>query len=155
MLSALRRLFELPPETGAEDEGHRIQVAAAMLLLEVSRVDFSIEESELRAVAGALREQFALSDEESEELIEIAQERSRESHSLHPFLRQINDHFTPQQKARMVEDLWRVAHADGRLDKYEEYQIRRIADLLYVPHSAFIRGKHRAGRPRRRNGRDA
>jgi uncharacterized tellurite resistance protein B-like protein len=147
MLNALRRLFDPPAETGTEDAEHQVRVAAAVLLLEVSRVDFSVEESELRMVARALREHFGLNDEELEQLLEIAQQRSRESHSLHPFLRRINEHFTPEQKARMVEHLWRVALADGRLDKYEEYHIRRIADLLYVPHSVFIRGKHRARRP--------
>ena len=45
----------------------------------------------------------------------------------------------------MVELLWRVAYADGDLDKYEEHLVRRIADLIHVPHSVFIRMKHKAG----------
>ena len=77
-------------------------------------------------------------------MLELARQESQDSHSLHPFLRRINRHFDPEQKAEILEDLWRVAFADGRLDKYEEYHIRRIADLLHLPHSAFIRAKHRA-----------
>jgi hypothetical protein len=42
--------------------------------------------------------------------------------------------------------MWRVAYADRRLDKYEEYQIRRLAELLHVPHQAYIRAKLRAKR---------
>ncbi len=153
MLSALRKLFDPAAQTSATDTEHRIHLAAAMLLLEVSRVDYSVADSELAVVAEALREHFGLSDEELEELLEIAHEHGRESHSLHPFLRQVNEHFPADQKVRIIEDLWRVAYADGRLDKYEEYHIRRIADLLYVPHSAFIRAKHRV-RDRGNSGQD-
>ena len=39
--------------------------------------------------------------------------------------------------------LWRVAYADGCLDPYEEALVRKIADLIYVPHRDFIRTKHR------------
>ena len=40
--------------------------------------------------------------------------------------------------------MWQVAYADGELSKYEDHLIRRTADLLYVAHTDFIRGKHRA-----------
>lgn len=47
----------------------------------------------------------------------------------------------PDQRAELVEWLWRVALADARLDKYEEAMVRRVADLLGVPHHEFIRRK--------------
>jgi uncharacterized tellurite resistance protein B-like protein len=34
-----------------------------------------------------------------------------------------------------------VAYADGDLDKYEEHLIRRVAELIYVPHEEYIRAK--------------
>ena len=37
--------------------------------------------------------------------------------------------------------LWRVAVADGEISKYEDYLIRKIADLIHLPHSEFIRAK--------------
>ena len=37
--------------------------------------------------------------------------------------------------------LWRVAYADGKLDKYEENIIRRIADLIHIRHSEYIKCK--------------
>ena len=43
-----------------------------------------------------------------------------------------------------MELLWDVAYADGRLHKYEEHLVRRIADLIHVPHRTFIRAKHKA-----------
>jgi len=43
----------------------------------------------------------------------------------------------------VVEMLWRVAFADGRIDRYEEALVRKIAELIYVPHRDFIRARHR------------
>ena len=40
-----------------------------------------------------------------------------------------------------MESLWRVAYADGDLDKYEERLIRQVADLTHVSHKDFIRLK--------------
>lgn len=145
MLAGLRKFFDerLSPSSVPDPE-HRLHLATAMVLLEVSRADFHIGERELETVASALQDRFGLRAEELDELLELARTQSEESHSLYEFLRLINDQFSADEKAGMVEDLWRVAFADGRLDKYEEYHVRRIAELLYVPHSLFMRGKHRA-----------
>jgi len=147
MIATLRRFFEtrIAP---ARDETHALHLAAAMVLLEVSRADFDIGDEELAVVAAALRERFGLDAEEVEELLALARRSSDEVVDLHPFLRLLVEHYSPEQRASVVQDLWRVAYADSRLDKYEEYHIRRIADLLYVPHSAFIRAKLRAAQER-------
>ena len=144
MFGALNRLFSAQPASTPAEQTHRLHLATAVLMIEIGRADFQIHEAELAVVADALQQRFGLSPAEQAELLELAHQQSQDSHSLHPFLRRINRHFDPQQKAEIVEDLWRVAFADGRLDKYEEYHIRRIADLLHLPHSAFIRAKHRA-----------
>ena len=39
--------------------------------------------------------------------------------------------------------LWEVALADEGLDKYEDYLVRKIAELLYVPHAELIRLRHK------------
>jgi uncharacterized tellurite resistance protein B-like protein len=40
-----------------------------------------------------------------------------------------------------MKAMWEMAYADGDLDKYEDYIIRKVADLIYVPHTEFIRAK--------------
>ena len=47
------------------------------------------------------------------------------------------------EKQRVVEMLWQVALADSRLDRHEDHLVRRIAELLYVPHSDLIRIRNR------------
>ena len=93
MLRALRRIFALEQTPSELRDGHDLHLAAAVLLIEVSRADFSIAEQELETVAGLLGERFSLNGEETQALVELARDRSRDAHSLHPFLRRVNAHF--------------------------------------------------------------
>lgn len=141
MLDAVKSFFsdKILNEPGEEASQRMVHRAAAALLLEVSRADFKIKDDELAVVAEALRDQFGFSDAETEELLALALQEADEHVSMHGFVRLINEHFSVEQKCAIIEDMWKVAYADRRLDKYEEHRIRKIADLLYVPHSDFIR----------------
>lgn len=144
MLDTLKALFTV--DSASDDNqpsAHTLHMAAAALLLEVGRADFNVQDEELKAIAAALKRRFEFSDEETSALLESALEQNQETVSLHPFVRLINDHFSAAQKRHIIEDMWRVAYADRELDKYEEAQIRKIAELLYVPHKDFIRAKLR------------
>ena len=109
------------------------------------RADYEVRPAEREAVLRALGAAFDdLSADETRDLLARAEERADDATSLYEFTRFINDRLDHGQKAHIVELLWRVAYADGDLDKYEEHLVRRIADLIHVPHSVFIRMKHRA-----------
>ncbi len=145
MLATLKALFTHPPSadsalTAAESQ-RRLALASAALLLEVCRADFQDDPREKQAVLNALQRQFPLSATELAELRALAEERVEHSVSLHEFTELVNGHYTPAQKGALIGAMWQVAYADGDLDKYEEYLIRKVADLIYVPHSEFIRQK--------------
>ena len=127
---------------GAHDQ-HSLQLATAALLHEMLRADYDEHPEELVALERALKKTFSLSKEETRELTKLAEREAIESVSLHQFTALINQHFSPDEKVRVVEMLWQVAFADGRIDRYEEALVRKIADLIYVPHRDFIRAKHR------------
>lgn len=153
MLDAVRRFFEqriAAPDPGRSQE-HRIQLATAALLLEVARADRVTEDLELDAVELAIGRVFKLSREEANELIDLAEQEVEDSTSHFGFTSLVKDHFSPEEKVLLVEMLWRVAAADGRVDKYEESLVRRVADLIYVPHRDFIAAKLRVI-DQRRNG---
>jgi len=120
------------------------RLASAALLVEVARADFDASADEQDALIKHLRSAFALSAEELEILLETAERQVDNTASLYEFTRVINDSCTPKQRETLIEAMWQVAYADGELHKYEEHLIRRVADLLYVPHHAFIATKHRA-----------
>ena len=62
-----------------------------------------------------------------------AKSRADASTSLFEFTSVLNQGCTPEQKVQIVRELWKVAYADGQLDRYEEHFVRRAAELLYVP----------------------
>lgn len=123
------------------DEQHVMHLASAALLLEVSRADFDIQDEELESIASSLTTRFNFSKQEADNLIDLARTEQDSHVSIHPFVKIINDGCSVEEKILLLEDLWRVAYADDKLDKYEEYQLRKIADLLYIPHSSFIKTK--------------
>ncbi len=146
MLTAIREFFErhLGPGEAHEDEDHRIRVATAALLTEMVRMDGEIQPVEREIVLAAVREKFTLSDDEARTLINLAEAEARQAPDYFQFTSLINKHFTPERKRRVIETMWEIAYADAALSQYEEHLVRKIADLLYVPHATVIAAKIRA-----------
>ena len=141
MIGAFKKLFEVPARESEAEREHRMQLAAAALLIETARADFSEDEIEEASLRRLLCERLDVSVEEVDELMRQAGEQLDEATSLYDFTRVINDHYSAAQKIELIGNMWRVAYADGRLDKYEEYLIRQVAELTYVPHSDYIKAK--------------
>ena len=109
----------------------------------MTRADFHVEQSERRAVVSAVQELFELSRQETDELVALAEEEVDGAVSLFQFTQLVDKEFSQQQKAEIIEMMWRVAFADLNKDHHEEYLVRKVADLLHVPHSTFIRTRHK------------
>lgn len=133
--------------TGSVDEKaeqHWVERLTALLLVEISRADTEIDDTEKAAIASAIKaSSSSLQLAEIEEIIATAMQDAENTISFREHIRQINKGFTREQKLALIEQMWRVAYADGNLDKYEEYTIRKLSDLLYVEHAEFIRAKLR------------
>lgn len=150
MLQSIKRFFDdriagLMQGEGmsAEEQEHRLQLATAALMLEVARADRVWDDLELDEIQLAVGRCFDLSREDANALIDLADDEVRNSTSHYGFTSLINAEFQPEQKVKLVEMLWRVAFADGQLDKYEENLVRRVSDLIHVPHKDFIAAKLR------------
>jgi len=134
-----------PQTDQATDDALKLAVAA--LLVEVVQADFETSIVEREQVLGSLALLLELDADARAALLELASREIDQAHDLHQFTSRVNEGFTPERKLLLLEQLWRVARADQRVHKYEEHLIRRIADLLHVPHSAFITAKLRSERP--------
>ena len=143
MISVLKALFEGQPDAGGDEASiaERCRLAAAALLIETARADFIQDASEQSALEQLLSKALDLSPDAVHALIEQAAQRVDEATSLYEFTRVINDYYTSAQKQQLITGMWRVAYTDGDLDKYEEHLIRRVAELIYVPHADYIRSK--------------
>lgn len=144
----IEALFKVEKGTEQTQNTERVlQIATATLLLEVVRADFEIQQGELDKIRQLLAGQFRLYADELEQLITEAGENADRLVSLQHITRQLNEQFSEAEKIRVIEMMWEVVFADGNLDHYEEHLIRQVAELLYLPHSAFIKARHRAEPP--------
>ena len=146
MIKRFKQFFEkhLSPPAGDEEvDQRRLHLATAALLVEMTRADGEVKEDEQAAVARAMRKAFDIGERETAELIQLAELEIADATCYHQFTSLINKNFSKQQKAQVVEMLWEVAYADAEMEKYEEHLLRRLADLLYVPHAEFIQSKLR------------
>lgn len=143
MLRVLKDLLDsiAAPAAASASPEHTLELATAVLLVEVMRADPALGEAERLAVVQALRSQFALAEDELARLMELAQERARGSNDFFQFTNVVNDRFSHPEKVAMVEAMWRVAFADGHLDAHESHLISKVAGLLHVTHGEYIAAK--------------
>jgi uncharacterized tellurite resistance protein B-like protein len=148
MLRSLKELFatftDAPAATGTGQQEHRLQLATAVLLVEVMRADAASGDDERTAIVRALGEKFALQADEVDRLFELAQTTSRDAPDLHSFTSQLNRGFSAAEKVRIIEYLWQVAFADGHLSHHENHLLLKLGDLLYIPRGEFVAAKQRA-----------
>jgi uncharacterized tellurite resistance protein B-like protein len=148
MLAGIRNFFTQMIEPGAKEPGaasqHALHLATAALLLEMMRMDSAVTAEETATVTKALQTRFGLGADEVETLMVLAADEARQATDYFQFTSLINKSFSAEQRVRIIEYLWQVAFADGHLDAHEQHFMSKIADLLYVPHSAYIAAKQRA-----------
>lgn len=123
---------------------HRLQLASAVLLLEVAQTDREFSIQEKAKIQQAIASKFSLSDAEIKQLMSLANEKSRQATDYHQFTSLLNKEFSNQEKIRLIELMWSVAYADGELDPYEDHFIRKISELLYLRHTELLSARERA-----------
>ena len=124
-----------------QDNTEIINNACAALLIETALADKVFNDEELASMKQTLKIIYKVEEKDIDELIDESKKKVSESTSLYEYTRLINDLCDYEEKLRLINNLWSIAFADQQLDKYEEYLIRKISDLLYVSHKDFIQQK--------------
>ncbi len=130
------------------DREAAIRKATAVLMIDVARADHIFEPSEFEHVIGLISSRFDLTAQDAAELVNDADEEAERLTSLHDFTQLLHNNLDNVEKARVVELLWEVAYADGRLDRYEDSLVLKISDLLHVSRGRVMRLKHDAEQAR-------
>lgn len=141
MFDRIKGLLATGPAAEPEQEHQRIQVATAALLLEMAHADEEFHEMEGVLVRDLLQQKFDLEPEDMAELMQLAQQERTQSLDIFQFAREINVNFSREEKFEVMEVLWRIIYADGVLDKYEDYLVRKLATLLRLSHREMIQAK--------------
>ncbi len=146
MLAKIKAFFSAefdPQEDEALSERQR-HIAVAALLIEVATIDSDFDSNEFELLFDILRQQYELTQSELDEISALARQEREDATSLYQFTQLVNQHFSAGEKFELLRSMWSIAYADDNIDKYEEYIIRKVADLIHVSHSDFIRAKRDA-----------
>lgn len=137
----LQQKFSLTDTDSEANPHHALHLATAALAIDIARADSEVSDEERTKMTTLLTRHYDLTAAEVEKLMALAGDQLDESVSLHEFTRELNDGLDRQERIAIISLLWQVAWTDNQLHKYEEHYIRKIADLLYVSHSDYIRVK--------------
>lgn len=130
------------PDEDAREKA--LQMATAVLMIEIARADHDYDESEFDLLLNLITNRFQISPQEAIELANEADEAAEDSVSLHSFTDLLHNSLSHSEKEHIVSLLWQVAYADGRLDKYEDSMVMKISGLLHVSRMRVMRLKHDA-----------
>ena len=148
MLKALKRalgaaLSEAEPVPA--QERRQLQLAVAVLVHEARRADYAEGDAkESDAGVSALCDIFSLERAQAAELLAQGREKAQHLTSFYAPVTTIKREFSIPERIRLVEHLWRVSFADGKLDHYEDHYVRKIAHLLCVPNTDSMLARNRA-----------
>ena len=118
-------------------------VASLTLMLEVAWADHDVSNEEKRIIIAALQETFDKTTDEANDLFDNAVSLHKDSVGSYRYTKLINEQFSYEDKKEIIFVLWQIAYSDQHIDQWEEYTIRKLADLLHVDHSDFIDAKLR------------
>lgn len=145
MINFIKNIFKKnTEEVEINDDQNEVMIAAVSLMIEVSLADNVMDLTEINQLKKVLLNKFNITELKIDELIESGSKNQESSTSLYEFTRKINDEYDFSDKEKLITSMWEIAYADGNIDKYEEYVIRKVSDLIYVSHEDFIKSKQRA-----------
>lgn len=144
MIESLKNLFSAPDTRQQPPDGRQLALAATALMVQLAQVDNDQDTRELQVIVDCAAKAHGLTRDEAEQILNSALGKAEDATSLYEFTGQINEALSQEEKQVLLENIWQVALADDRIDKYEEHLIRRIADLLHLNHREFMQARHRA-----------
>lgn len=138
----LRKLFAPSDETTASNrEPIPTTVAACILLLEIATSDNEFDASEQERIRLILQTKYDVPEEDIDAVLKQSRDTMHNAIDLWHFTNRINETCDPETRKKIMEDLWDVVYADGKLSHHEDYLIHKIAKLLRLSHRDLIEAK--------------
>lgn len=149
MFENLRKIFldnesskiESARSSNSNLQNSKVEVAACALFIEMAKADGEYSDEERNYIISEMRTTFSLDDESVNDLMQLAEQRIKESVSLYEFTGVINNTFSQEEKIQLIESLWRLIYKDQKLSEYEDHLMKRIAGTINVEHKQIINAK--------------
>lgn len=129
------------PEAAGATREDELRIATCALFLELANIDNEFSEEERDNILEVLKTEYNLSEGHAIELAQRAVDELKGSIDLWQFTNLINENYTDAEKMRVVELMWQIVYADGKLDKHEDYLVHKLAQLLRLKHKQLIAAK--------------
>ena len=149
----LLKHMTVEPTQEIQEKFERTHVATCIILLEIAKSDDEFSSVEQETTKAILKHELAIPEEDIEDLMKIAAEKREDSVDLWEYTNLINEHFSEEERIRIIELAWRLIYADEKLDKYEDHLVHVLANLLRLDHSDLIEAKLRVLYPDQEYGR--
>lgn len=150
MFNFLKNLLEKASEGLAGNAGQQAvwqnaglsetQFMAVVLLLQLSHADFDSTEQEQHLVLGYLQREYQLAPDIAQQVLAQANQLAADATCLHAYTSKLKV-LSEAERLSLLNQLWQLAWADGSVDPNEEMMLRKVADLLFIRHSDFIKAK--------------
>ena len=124
-----------------ETNTKKYQVATAALLIEIAKADGDFSDDERKRIVDFMKNDFDLDDNCVADLIELSEQKVKDSISVYEFSSVINESFSRQEKIELMKNLWRVIYEDGKLDSHEDRLLKIIGSTLNLEHKDIIGAK--------------
>lgn len=149
MLNYLRKIISPEkdePQVGRtgnhdEKESRKLEVATAALFVEMAKADGEFTEDEREKIIKVMKNTFELDDECVQDLIELSEEKIKESISLYEFTSIINEKFSNDEKFALMKNLWKLIYIDEKLNMYEDHLAKKIGGMLNLDRQKIIEAK--------------
>ena len=146
MFQAFRRFLSDVSEGGKHPsrfEANDYRLAAAALLVHAVMIDGSMSDVERDKLHAVIKRRFGLDEAATDELVLEATEAEHEAVDLYHFTSLINRSLDEDGRRRVVEMMWEMVYADGRVTELEDNLLWRAADLLGISSRDRIELRHR------------
>ena len=143
-MSIARILDTLTGRTSQPQPRYRhdpLRLATAAVLIEIANADGAFTPAEDGNVAAFLAQRFQLSEEDTRELMEAADEIRKKTVDHFALTHYIRKNTSLEERINIVKTMWRLVYSDGTLTDYEGYLVRKLADLLGLEHHNMIDAK--------------
>jgi uncharacterized tellurite resistance protein B-like protein len=148
VLKAIKALLlrgaENTPELILGDLTPELRLAMTALFCEVVRADQLVSEAEMEVVESLTLKAFGLSVDEVRELVDEAKTTSGDERSFGKYSRHIDTSLSVEQKRYLLELLWTCALSDDRLERNEDYLVRKVGKAMNLNPLDIIDAKQRA-----------